>query len=337
MSIHLGSRNQLNTAFLRTPDHRLLVTFDAGRPWEIDPQSMELLSPMGMKQEWLSLFPGLAKSVFPVLSSPAHPVCDFSRHLGSENSDEIFTLNYSIGYKGKFQQQFDRLIGWNRAYCAFRKIFCKDTEKTWRKRFVGFTDLIHYDFNAPQPKIQRWQLVLEGKRQQPLIGAQSLHQVAITKNYIIFGDTAFKIEFSQLFFSFIFGLPEQMLNGVEKIIQWLNQRVLMQVSRSGADRLNQRSLTFLSHLEMVRLSLGYGLYQVFRKLLLPDQCTHFYIIDRREIRTHSGHALTEDMIQLSVKQVTIPREVSHFAVDYCDRDQQIIFHVGHNNGWDVTE
>lgn len=339
MSLMLGSRNQLNTAFLKTPDHRLLVTFDAGRPWEIDPETMELLAPVGMKQEWLSLFPFLENSVFPVLSSPAHPVFGLSSNLDSSIKDEIFTLNYSIGYKGKFRKQFDRLINWNRLYGFFKRLTDQNTEKTWRKRWIGFTDLIHYDFNTPEPRLQRWQLVLEGSPRQLVIGEQSLHQVAITENYIIFGDTAFKVEFSQLFFSCIFGLPERLLNRVGRHVN----QTFTKVQRSERKTIHKRwFLEILSSLEALRLRVGYWLYQVFRKLLPPSQYTHFYIIDRGEISKYAGCTLEDAMIDfpvknLPVKKVTIPREVSHFAVDYCDRHKQIILHVGHNNGWDVTE
>lgn len=339
ISAMLGSRNQLNTAFLKTPDHRLLLTFDAGRPWEIDPETMELLAPVGMKQEWLSLFPFLENSVFPVLSSPAHPVLGLSSYLGCSTQDEIFTLNYSIGYKGKFRKQFDRLIGWNRLYHYCRRQIDQDTDVTWRKRYIGFTDLIRYDFNASQPTLERWQLVLKDKdTQQRVVGEQSLHQLAITEHYIIFGDIAFRIEYSELLFSFIFGLPERLLNRVSKQVNQKVNQIFSKIQKFGRETFcNRWSLNILNRLEAFRLQVGYWLYQVFRKLLPPSQYTNFYIIERDKIDGHLGHSLEGAIINIPVKQVTIPREVSHFAADYDDRHNQIILHVGHNNGWDVTE
>jgi carotenoid cleavage dioxygenase-like enzyme len=62
-SITLGARNQLNTALLPMRD-RLLVTFDAGRPWEIDPQSLDLVTPVGWNDEWKAAppqIPGITK------------------------------------------------------------------------------------------------------------------------------------------------------------------------------------------------------------------------------------------------------------------------------------
>ncbi|WP_348245213.1 hypothetical protein [Leptolyngbya sp. DQ-M1] len=175
------------------------MTFDAGRPWEIDPDSMELLTPMGRKQEWLSIFPELMeKTIFPVVSSPAHPVCEIPAQQGIDPIDQVFSLNYSVAYKGKFRKPFDRLMN-----SLSRKLY-QNAGRTWRNRISGFTDLVCYDFSTEQPNLRRWELVVGG--QHPLVGEQSLHQVCITQNHIIFGDTAFRIEFSQLFFSFIFGL-----------------------------------------------------------------------------------------------------------------------------------
>ena len=44
-SLLLGTRNQMNTAFLATKEH-LLATFDAARLHIIDPDSLELLEPI---------------------------------------------------------------------------------------------------------------------------------------------------------------------------------------------------------------------------------------------------------------------------------------------------
>jgi hypothetical protein len=56
-SLSLGLRNQLNTAFLpmkfaQDSCERLLVTYDAGRPYEIDTDTLEVVTPVGSNQEW---------------------------------------------------------------------------------------------------------------------------------------------------------------------------------------------------------------------------------------------------------------------------------------------
>ena len=52
ISMKLGTRNELNTAitpvrFKNEGAHRLLATFDAGRPFEFDPEKLELITAIG--------------------------------------------------------------------------------------------------------------------------------------------------------------------------------------------------------------------------------------------------------------------------------------------------
>ena len=44
-----GVRNFANTAFQPIQDGRLLVTYDAGRPWEIDPTTLDVITPVGLQ------------------------------------------------------------------------------------------------------------------------------------------------------------------------------------------------------------------------------------------------------------------------------------------------
>ncbi|UQA63270.1 carotenoid oxygenase family protein [Polyangium aurulentum] len=98
----LGFRNPLNTAFLPMKD-RLLVTVDAARPYEIDPVSLEVVSPVGALEEWT---PGLPENVFPgspftVQFTTAHPFYD-------ERTGEMITVNYTSGPNGQLD-----LVRWD--------------------------------------------------------------------------------------------------------------------------------------------------------------------------------------------------------------------------------
>ena len=53
ISRQLGVRNPLNTAFLPMQD-RMLLTYDAGRPYEIDTESLEVITP-GLRTQISSL------------------------------------------------------------------------------------------------------------------------------------------------------------------------------------------------------------------------------------------------------------------------------------------
>ena len=66
-------------------DHRLFVGYDAGRPLEVDPESMEVLTPVGGNDEWFQASPGLLE---PGISVAAHPACDVDESC-------LWFVNYS--------------------------------------------------------------------------------------------------------------------------------------------------------------------------------------------------------------------------------------------------
>jgi len=87
----LGVRNELNTAWLHMPrSGRLFVTYDAGRPWEIDPVSLELVTPVGQQREWEAAFSFNLPWVFRPILTGAHPAHD-------DRTGETFFVNYSLG------------------------------------------------------------------------------------------------------------------------------------------------------------------------------------------------------------------------------------------------
>ncbi len=77
----LGVRNQANTAF--TPFRfahdqptRLTANFDAGRPYEIDPVSLTVKTPVGHNREWPTSMPAILQYTFPLVQTSAHPSFD---------------------------------------------------------------------------------------------------------------------------------------------------------------------------------------------------------------------------------------------------------------------
>ena len=62
MSFHLGSRNFLNTAFQPLQfkgdsGTAILTTDDIGRPYLADPDTLELITPIGLNSDWISSMP----------------------------------------------------------------------------------------------------------------------------------------------------------------------------------------------------------------------------------------------------------------------------------------
>ena len=93
----LGARNQLNTAFLpmkfsEEEGYRLLATWDIGRPYEIDPETLEVITFVGSNSEWRAMnllmadLPFQPPFPFPLVQGSAHPCFDF-------HTKEMFTVN----------------------------------------------------------------------------------------------------------------------------------------------------------------------------------------------------------------------------------------------------
>jgi Retinal pigment epithelial membrane protein len=192
-SLFLGTRNQMNTAFVATKEH-LLVTFDAARPHIIDPDSLELIAPIGAANYWQGLAPkqpAWLTQVFQPYSNPAHPVCD---HLQAtdQSAGEFITANYSAGLS--LLSVLDRFRRWLKARLNQDGIIL-------RNPWGAFTNLVRYRFDSET--FEKWRLVLPDG--EPVIILQAIHQMAMTEDYIIVGDIAFKIEISQIFAPFLFG------------------------------------------------------------------------------------------------------------------------------------
>lgn len=322
MSLLLGGRNQLNTAFLRIGD-RLIVTIDAGRPYEVDPDSLELIAPTGLTNQWLGILPIVSFLIsrltgsypFDIYINSAHPVADCTKADSTIASEPgFFTTNYSTGYNGLYR----RPVNW-----IFDQInkFLKGRANA-KEQFGRFTDLIEYRFprrglesdygeeshndnanKSKEPCLKRWRLVFADSPQkdQPVIVEQSLHQLAITERFIIFADIAFKMEFSQIFSPFFVGFLK--LDIFKKY--W---------------------------------SLGAWIRAKFLRDIMPLPKGILYIVDRADLKGYEfSTSLDEPPKSLPAKQIMLPYEISHFAADYSNTEGKITLHVGHPNGWDATQ
>ena len=130
-----GLVNAANTAPLPWGD-RLFMTWDVGRPVEVDASSLQFLGEVGRADEWqvFDLMPGPA---LPMITSTAHPVIDPERNC-------LWTVN----------------------------------------TYFGQLFIVRWDGEGP---IQRW----------PIAGAvipQSVHTITQTRDWIVVGDCAFKVE-----------------------------------------------------------------------------------------------------------------------------------------------
>jgi carotenoid cleavage dioxygenase-like enzyme len=308
-SILLGNPDQLNTAFLPTREH-LLLTFDAGRPYVVDPDTLELLEPTGATQEWLSMFPGVPfPFIFYGMQSPAHPVCDVS--TTGDVQDEFFTTNYSTGYNGWLEcivNLFFHILFWINKVFKLGDVLRGKAKVSCKGYQVSYTHLLRYRFKkgVNNPKLERWRLVNRDSG-KPVVVQQTLHQMGISEDYIILADISFKMEFSQIFSPFYLG--------------WLHDDFWM-----------------LPILKPIRYWVGSYVNARFLRLVKPKSSTQFYIIDRKDLNRIPGGCLeNEELPALPVTLSKIELEVSHFAVDYQNPGDRLLLHVGHNNNWDATE
>lgn len=239
LSLSLGTRNQPNTAFLKTKNH-LFVTSDAGQPYQFDPDSLELIAPVGKAADWKSMLPFMNKQVFQPYASSAHPV---SGAPGERDENSVFTVNYSRGWFvcsgiNWIEKGLDKLMGF------------LPGSKSWSS---SFTTLIRY--NSNNKNLDRWQLVHSDEAQTPVFIEQSVHQLAITEKYIILADVAFQLEISQIILALITQRsPKPLVGFIENLpllkqaISWLSRRIkplpftnLYIVSRNDLDKNDKTS------------------------------------------------------------------------------------------------
>ena len=302
LSFSLGVRNYLNTALLPLTfsenEQRLLVTWDAGRPYEVNTISLGLDAPVGWNREWYpmtSLKPSLP---FPVILSTAHPQFD-------PNTGEMFTVN-----AGKSLSTLLWLSRWlsfnfNKILNEFVEIsihfFIKKIVDLCLFLIVYLLELIEYclhwidiggnDFvslkrwNGKKTSVEQWEIVDGFGR--PIKIKQSLHQMGLTKDYIILSDSALKL-------------------ALEDLIPNANRDIFRE------ERLNE----IVGHLRK---------YLSYPELPYTD----LYIIARKDLKA--------DVKKVPAKRVRIQPETTHFLLDYANDDSKITFHVAHNAASDPTE
>ena len=215
----LGVRNFLNTAFqpMAFPGQplRMLATYDAGRPWEIDPETLEVITPVGATDEWTPEQFGLMP--FPLVLSPAHPMFDPDR-------GELWTSNYgrsiaAMMHTANAGQALAALPNWarrvlrralgagplTRALAAGVGTAMAPAVRTMRamrelgERYAAefvenFTDVVVWDGKGDLKRVR-----MVDAHGEPVTIRQSAHQIAITRDHFVILDTGFKLGVAQLY------------------------------------------------------------------------------------------------------------------------------------------
>lgn len=314
LSMVLGTRNQLNTAItpfkLKGETHnRLLATFDAGRPFEFDPESMALITPIGENKFWHPGTPPMMNNPFPMVLTTAHPVYD-------PDTQELFTVNFTKTTKALMSatsifkllwksedkleaKLLERIARWEKMAERSKVVqevndFFGHLEKhvdkhedvelnLWEKIEAFFRGLMHRITSNPnavylikwqgEKTPKKWEITDEkGKGIQIM---HNMHQIGFSKDYVILADTNFKFTLN----------------------------VMLNNPFPHNERIDAFLRTLLSGAQLDYSSL--------------------YIVKRSE--------LVERNKKVKAKKIHLPTETVHFSVNYEDTDGLITLHTAHNS------
>lgn len=222
MSMVLGGRNQLNTAtqpvkFKNQKHGSLLATYDVGRPYILDPKTMELVTPIGRASEWMTAQPPMVPWPFGLIQTSAHPAFD-------PITKELFTVNYSKNKQSytHLEQSIHHLKHNRHLFKSKLEALANelsdhpDTDHVKSRLNHFFHNLNdHVDgkkHNPDEPKGDVFMNLLLWKGDGPLTNwtlsdqhgsklaiYECMHQMGLTKDYIILTDCSFKFSMDMLF------------------------------------------------------------------------------------------------------------------------------------------
>ncbi|MGP1384988.1 MAG: carotenoid oxygenase family protein [Thainema sp.] len=304
----LGMRDELNTAFVPmqfggNQSTRLAITFDGGRPYEIDPVSLAVVTPVGSNQEWR---PGAKLGVpfAPVLST-AHPAFDgvtgqfFTVNYGRSLTNFIETIPaiYDLDVLPHELEELLRQIAaffndqWivQILFSPLRALgqWVIDGIQAVFAQLLGVEDFVYLIRWDGEGDVERWRLILPDGR--PVRIEQTMHQIAVSRDYVVIMDTCLK-----------FGL-EQILNN-----------------------------PLPDSLPTERL---------LRSLLTRPQSpnTKLYIVHRNQLTMGQHPARQEAEVKVVAYPLEIPLETAHFLADYDNAKGQLTLHMAHECATDVSE
>ncbi|MEM9274683.1 MAG: carotenoid oxygenase family protein, partial [Cyanobacteria bacterium P01_F01_bin.143] len=212
----LGSRNQLNIAFLRfktstDANERLLVTGSIGRPHEIDSETLETFNPVGRNSNWATMLP-IPEQPFKQLMTSARPCFapDENKVYTINVGKSLWTMfglsrsfNARLRDNAKFIANLEQNSNESRLVIGVMKLYRKLLKFTKSStNFIGFFSGISQKFaksnfvhlmcwDGKQVEMeQQWNILLPGKK--PLVIDQTVHQIGLTEKYLIIAESAFK-------------------------------------------------------------------------------------------------------------------------------------------------
>jgi len=306
-SWHVGTGDQCNTAFLpftskKEEGKRLLVTWDMGRPVEIDPATLQTIAPVGHRSEWRSMMNVMSDNIVNKTTMTA------AHSVAVPGTSEIITVNVVKSIRGLLG--FSRIFPRNIAVAA-AKLSVSDIRRKLFKSFIRWTqkpvdaviglaqsfgwvareDLFLVRWNGDTDQFDSWRVTLPNGESIQI--EQTTHQMGITQDYILVADTAFKVTIEDIFPSLL----------------WV-------------DGLNRFEEGLLDWLQFQR---GYLAYPLLKDTIL-------YLIRRDQLQeTEPGGDISATRVEL--KDATI----AHYEVDYDNSNDKITLHSALLQSTDFAE
>jgi carotenoid cleavage dioxygenase-like enzyme len=335
-SFSLGNRNQLNTAFLpmKFPGQaeRLLVTWDTGRPYEIDPYTLATIAPVGNINQWESFIkPKRPQPLEPVMSS-AHPV--FDPHTG-----DMFTVNItrtlvnllklprilafspkwigdSVTQTPQYQQQKQRKVFALKALHNFMQNTGTKKQDDHGKQNFLVSWIPKIKARMLLNLIQVLFLVLE-----PLVN-WLLHIYDIDRGE----DAIYLVRWNG---AESFNKWKVMLPQGSKILQTVHQMGITEKYVVFADTAFK-----VSPEQFIPGWISDGTLKIVKQirvlLAYPQSSdTHFYIVPRDRLK--------QGVASVRAVRVTIPREVAHYEIDYANPNNRVTIYTSNICASDPAE
>ncbi len=316
----LGVRNQLNTALVpvksaQDQHERLLATWDVGRPYEIDPVTLKVIAPVGWNDEWRELTSFVKVSPFKQVMTAAHPGYD-------PNSHELFTVNVGKSFStllslsrsvnARLHKQRESIqVALSEPSSPLSQI----TELVSRifkmvlsvlglvdkvlQHFArhDFVNVMRWDISSSHLS-ETWQVRLPNGR--PLKIDETLHQIGLTKDYIILADTSFKL-------------------ALEHFLPYQKSQISEDAKILFADLFDypQLDITKLYFVRRADLKSSPPKSQGIPKWLR-------WLTDTK-------------LPTVTAQSVELPFEMAHYLVDYDNPDGKVTLHATHNCATDPAE
>jgi hypothetical protein len=363
LSPQLGFYNELNTAFLPfrfqgDAHDRLMVTWDVGRPYEVDPLSLELFSPIGTVEDWVTC-DMQSQWMFPLIFSSAHPVAD------PVTQRDVFTVQYggltlnlpTLGLLHPQTQTRDQI----RQFLLAAANLHEQHGELPDAIALPLTQLLSQPAHESHQHIQPLRELLHKLKQT---GASIAHLFTGRKQH----QNQDSDELTAQFHNCLLALPDlqqahaetiaahgKLMDDHAYVLRWDGGQHLQRWTVFYEDKGQCLPVHINQTMHQIGLTEDYivlmdtafkmsleGIFnnpfpqhpeisRLIQSLLAKPQHynTVLYLIRRSDLHPENDQVLA--------KRVELPREAAHYVVDYANPDRQITIHLAHNCASDPAE